>query len=370
MIRTVIYGGSFDPVHKGHEEIIDNLADKFDEVIVVPTHVSPFKQDYKAAPPELRLKMLYKCNFKKNVVISDFEIKKDGCSYSIDTVKHFARNDRKLYFAIGSEGARSVNKWKCAEELKKLVTFYIIRRPGYDESVLPEFEYADFVGEDISSSEVKVAVAMNRVSGLVSKGVEEIIKEQNLYDDYAKYTSSYKIFGLKEERIEHTYRATIEGIKLAKRYDVDVKDCTIALIMHDIGKYVTPEMLEKFQIPVPNCDDLPIECRHAEYGAAICRNYFGLPERIVEAVRTHTTCGMNMDALGEIVALADYIEPGRKFKGVDEVRKAATKSLTLAVELMLKNMIDYLKTKKTYIAPITEEAYRKYAEINAKNADK
>ncbi len=365
MIRTVIYGGSFDPVHKGHEAIINNLADRFDEVIVVPTSISPFKRDNKAAPPELRLKMLLSCDFKDNVTVSDYEIAKKGCSYSIDTVKHFSRSDRRLYFAIGSEGARSVHKWRCVDELMRLVTFYVIKRPGYDESVLSEeFEYADFCGEDISSSEVKVAVAMNRADGLVCERVGEIIKSYGLYDDYAKYTASYPVFGLKKERIDHTFRATIEGIKLAKRYDVDVKDCTIALIMHDIGKYATPQLLEKYSIPVPKCDDLPVECRHAEYGAAICRYYFGLPDNIVEAVRTHTTCGMDMDALGEIVALADYIEPGRSFSGVEEVRKAASISLALAMELMLKKTIDYLKAQNKYIAPITERVYRKYTEIN------
>ncbi len=363
-MRTIIYGGSFDPVHKGHEAIINNLADRFDKVLVIPTRVSPFKQDVKAASPELRLKMLQSCKFKDNVVLSDYEINKKGCSYSIDTVRHFTCVGQKLYFAIGSEGARSVNKWRASDELKRLVTFYVIKRPGYDESELSGFEYADFVGEDISSSEVKVAVAMDKLDGLVSEGVKDIIIQHDLYGDYKKYTASYAAFGLKKERIEHTFRATVEGIKLAKRYDVSVKDCAVALIMHDIGKYVTPKMLIERGIPAPSCEDLPIECRHAEYGAAICKYYFGLPENIVEAVRTHTTCGMNMDALGEIVALADYIEPGRKFSGVDEVRKAATKSLEFAVELMLKKTIEYLKAQNKYIAPVTEEVYRKYAEIN------
>ena len=54
MVKTVIFGGSFDPVHKGHEEIINNLADRFDEVIVVPTSVSPFKQGGSAASGKLR----------------------------------------------------------------------------------------------------------------------------------------------------------------------------------------------------------------------------------------------------------------------------------------------------------------------------
>lgn len=365
MIKTVIYGGSFDPVHKGHEAIIGNLASRFDEVIVVPTSVSPFKVDNKAAPADLRMEMLRSCDFSKNVTISDFEISRPGCSYSIDTIRHFSSPDRELYFAIGSEGARTVDKWKCIDELKRLCKFYVIHRPGYDEdAVKGDFVYADFSGKDVSSSEVKVAVALSKERELVSDGVAEIIRRNGLYRDYFVYTDAYMTFNLKPERIEHTYRATIEGIKLAKRYDVDIGDCTIALLTHDIGKYVTPQMLRSFGIPSPDCEGLPEEIRHAEYGAAICEYYFKLPRNIVEAVRTHTTGGMNMDALGEIVALADYIEPGRKFDGVDSVRKAASVSLSLAVELMLKNTIDFLESRGKFIAPITKDVYRKYAEIN------
>lgn len=368
MIRTVIFGGSFDPVHKGHEEIINNLADRFDEVIVIPTSVSPFKQGGSAASGEIRLKMLRECSFRGNVTVSDYEINKQGCSYSIDTVRHFYSDERQLYFAIGSEGARSVDRWKCSDELKKLCRFYVIKRPGYDDGTLgDEFVQADFCGEDVSSSEVKVAVAFGKIGGLVNKNVEKIILQSGLYTDYVKFTDAYKIFGLKAERIDHTYRTTLEGIKLAKRYDVDVADAIVALLLHDIGKYVTPAIMEEMNIPVPNCDELPSSCRHAEYGAAICEHYFKLKPSIVEAVRTHTTGGLNMDRLGEIVALADYVEPGRDFGGLEIIRQAACISLSLAMELMLKNTLDYLSAQNIEIAPITKKVYRYYLELNRRN---
>lgn len=366
MIRTVIYGGSFDPVHKAHEAIIANLSHRFDEVIVVPTFISPFKKGESVASAELRLAMLRSLDLPKNTVISDFEISKGGTSYSIDTVKHFSSPERKIYFAIGSEGARSLHKWRQADELMKLCEFYVIKRPGYDDSEV-QFVQADFCGEDISSSEVKVAVAFNKLNGLVSESVRKIICENNLYTDYCRYTDAYPVFGMKSERIEHTYRATLEGIKLAKRYDVSVRDAVTALILHDIGKYVTPEKLTEMGIPAPDCSGLPEPCRHAEYGAAIAEHYFKVKDEIVQAVRTHTTCASDMTALAEITALADYIEPGRDFAGVNEVRNAARKSLSLAVESMLELTVNYLESKGKYIAPVTIEAYRKYAAENKKN---
>lgn len=363
MKRTVIYGGSFDPVHKGHENIINNLADRFDEVLVVPAYISPFKAGNKTASPTLRVKMLESCDFKPNVTISTFEVERNKCSYSIDTVRHFSSPDRELYFAIGSEGARTLDKWFMADELKKLCKFYVIPRPGYDKTIVKGLTYADFAGMDVSSSEVKAAVAFGKHNALVNDNVAAIIDSNELYRDYKKFTDAYPLFDMKSERIEHIYRATVEGIKLAKRYDVNIDDCIIALIMHDIGKYVTEEKLEKMGIHV-SCESLPPSCRHAEYGAEICSKYFGLKKEIVEAVRTHTTCGMNMDALAEIVALADYIEPARKFIGIDEVRAAATIDLDFAIEKMLGNTIKYLQRYNKYIVPVTIDVYRKYAEKN------
>lgn len=361
MIRTVIYGGSFDPVHKAHEGIIHNLSRRFDEVIVVPTYISPFKMGESVAPASLRLEMIRSLDLPSNVVVSDFEIERGGTSYSIDTALHFASPKRKLYFAIGSEGSRSVGKWKRSEELRALCEFYVIRRPGYDDGKT-EFTLADFWGEDVSSSEVKAALAFGKADGLISGSVKSIIQRHGLYTDYFRYTAAFPAFNLKPERIEHTYRATLEGIKLAKRYDVSVKDSIIALILHDIGKYVTPKMLTELNIPVPVCD-LPEPCVHAEYGAAIARHYFALDDEIVEAIRTHTTCGANMTRLGEIVALADYIETGRKFDGVERVRLAARIDLDLAIKTMLEQTINYLEKKGSYIAPITFTAYEKYKNL-------
>lgn len=359
MKRTVIFGGSFDPLHIGHENIIRNLADRFDEVIVVPTYVSPFKQAEKAASPELRLAMLRSANFPDNVIISDYEIGNSGCSYSINTVMNFASEDRKLYFAVGGEAVRTLDKWYQAEKLKRMCVFYAILRPGYDKRRdVENVVWADFCGDDISSSEVKAALGIGYGKSLVSPGVYKIIEENGLYDGYSFVGKAYERFGMKPQRIEHSFNATVEGIKLAKRYDANIKDVTVALLMHDIGKYVTVDMLKNMKIPVPDCGNLPEECRHAEYGAAICKYVYKLSDEIVNAVKYHTTCCPSMDKLTKIVALADFIEPGRKFDGVEKIREAAKNNLDEAVVMMLKSTIDYLRAQNKYVAPITIETYR------------
>ena len=359
MKKTVIFGGSFDPPHIGHENIIRNLAKRFDEVIVVPTYVSPFKQAEKAASPKLRMDMLKSIDFPCNVTVSDYEINNSGCSYSINTVEHFSSEDRKLYFAVGGEAVRTLDKWYRYEKLKRMCVFYAILRPGYDLKRNAEnVEWADFCGDDISSSEVKAALGIGYADSLVSPSVYKIIKDNKLYDKYEFVGEAYKKYNMKPQRIEHSFYATVEGIKLAKRYDVNITDVTLALLMHDIGKYVTEELLAKYGIPVPDCAELPDECKHAEYGAAICRYDYGLSDEIVNAVKYHTTCSPDMDKLAKIVALADFIEPSRKFDGVEEIRNIAKTDLDKAVLAMLKSTIRYLKANNKFVAPVTIETYK------------
>ena len=94
MKKIAIYGGSFDPPHKGHKLLAENLASVCgaEKVIIIPTALSPFKNS-SSATAEDRLNMC-KLFFKEDLFsISDIEIKRGGKSYTVDTVSEL----KKLY---------------------------------------------------------------------------------------------------------------------------------------------------------------------------------------------------------------------------------------------------------------------------------
>jgi len=127
---AAIFGGSFDPPHIGHLEIIKKALCSLpiEKLIIVPAFISPFKKGH-FAPPELRLKWLKKItDFDHRIIVSDFELKKSKTSYSIDTVNHFASLYDTIFFIIGADNLKSLHKWHQFDELNKKVKWVVASR--------------------------------------------------------------------------------------------------------------------------------------------------------------------------------------------------------------------------------------------------
>ena len=123
----ILFGGSFDPIHLGHIEIIKK-ASKIDKVIVLPNYLNPLKEKF-SAPANLRLKWIKKSIRNiPNVEVSDYEIKQNKPCYTIDTIKYFRQFYDKISFIIGADNLETLNRWKNIEELKNLVEFIIVTR--------------------------------------------------------------------------------------------------------------------------------------------------------------------------------------------------------------------------------------------------
>lgn len=164
-----------------------------------------------------------------------------------------------------------------------------------------------------------------------------------------------------EKRYIHTLGVMQTAIELAEKYGADVKRSELAAIFHDYAKFRSKEEMEQIIIKqnMPKqLLDYHSELWHAPVGAYLVQMEAGITdEEILQAIRFHTTGNKDMNLLDKIVFLADYIEPGRKFPGVDEVRKAANESLDQAVIMALKNTIKFLLDKNQAVYPDTLETY-------------
>jgi len=127
-----IFGGSFDPVHLGHFNLISEIQKKmnFDKIIVVPVAISPLKKKYPPiANDQDRLAMLQLCFEKiRKVVVSDIELNRGGNSYTIDTVKFFLEKYRnaEFYLLMAEDVWLTFEGWKDSEELKKIVSIVVL----------------------------------------------------------------------------------------------------------------------------------------------------------------------------------------------------------------------------------------------------
>lgn len=163
------------------------------------------------------------------------------------------------------------------------------------------------------------------------------------------------------ERYDHTVRVVETAQLLASHYGVNVKMAEIAAVFHDYAKFRPEKEMRTIIIERQMPDDLlkyDKELWHAPVGAYLVEKEVGITnEEILQAIKYHTTGHPNMTLLDKIIFIADYIEPGRTFPGLDDVRNLAYKDLDEALLLALKKTISYLLHKNRPIYPDTFKTY-------------
>ncbi|UNL84267.1 bis(5'-nucleosyl)-tetraphosphatase (symmetrical) YqeK [Priestia koreensis] len=170
---------------------------------------------------------------------------------------------------------------------------------------------------------------------------------------------------VKEQMTEHRYQHTIgvmeTAIQLAKLYGVDEKKAETAAIFHDYAKFRSKDEMEQIIRTEKMPEDLLVhnaELWHAPVGAYLVEKEVGITDPdILSAIRYHTSGRADMTLLEKVIYLADYIEPGRHFPGVDEVRETAKVDLDQALVQSLRNTISFLLKKNQMVYPDTIYTY-------------
>ena len=136
MERIGVFGGSFDPVHNEHVNMAVAAMKIFslDRLIVMPTFISPHKKGIDLAPAASRFDML-KIAFGdvKNAEVSDYEIKKEGVSYTCLTLEYLKNlYGGDLYFLLGTDMLADLPLWREPEKILSLCTPVVTPREGED----------------------------------------------------------------------------------------------------------------------------------------------------------------------------------------------------------------------------------------------
>jgi nicotinate-nucleotide adenylyltransferase len=152
-MKVAILGGSFDPIHKGHIEIIKKALENLDidKIIVLPNYQNPLKISVKA-DDKVRLKWIKEAiKDIKNAEVSEYELNQQKSCYTIDTVKHFLTKFDKIIFLIGADNLETLSKWHKIDELQKLVEFVVFSRNGKKSDIYKTIN----LDIDISSTEIR-----------------------------------------------------------------------------------------------------------------------------------------------------------------------------------------------------------------------
>ncbi len=132
-MNIAVYGGTFNPVHKGHYNCLKTALDSLslDKVIVLPDRIPPHKSAQGLTSGKDRLNMC-RIAFKDldKVSVSDWELKQQGKSYSVITLRHFHEKypQDKLYFIMGSDMLLSFESWFEYKEILTLASLVCVSR--------------------------------------------------------------------------------------------------------------------------------------------------------------------------------------------------------------------------------------------------
>lgn len=150
-----------------------------------------------------------------------------------------------------------------------------------------------------------------------------------------------------EKRFNHVLRVRDMAKVLAKHYEIDEYKAEIAALGHDVAKNMKLEELKKIinenNILLTEDEENTPELWHAMVAPIICKEIFKIEdEEVLSAMRWHTTGKTNMSNLDKIIYIADMVELGRRFSGVEEIRKSAFEDLNKGVLDGLTHSIKYL----------------------------
>jgi nicotinate-nucleotide adenylyltransferase len=186
-LRLAIFGGTFDPIHKGHLAIARKAARHFrlDRVLFVPAYHPPHKAGVTNAPYDDRVRMAeLACGGRAGFEVSRLEEGTER-SYSIDTIEKVARMGPpdELCFLIGADAFGEVRTWRRWRDVARAVRFLVVSRPGWTYEVPEEvtLERLDTVVLPISSSEIRKALAAGRRPAEVPRRVLDYILMHGLY---------------------------------------------------------------------------------------------------------------------------------------------------------------------------------------------
>ena len=157
-------------------------------------------------------------------------------------------------------------------------------------------------------------------------------------------------------RYQHILGVIKIAERLAKRHGVNVERAGLAAALHDCGKFETFSAqrcaLRRYRVSLDPIERATPSLWHARLGEELAKRRYGVTDRaVLRAIRVHTTADTKMTPLDMVLFLADALEPGRRYPGVDRLRKIALRSLKDAFRETLKMKMVNLLTKYRLIHP-------------------
>ena len=363
-MKVLVFGGSFDPVHKGHVSLFRRAMKVIapDVAHIVPAYHSPFKAK-SPTPFRLRMKMLKQAfaGFSGNIVFDDYELKQGGKTYTYQLVQYLKKryDHPEIYLLVGTDCLNDLHNWKNPEYIFKNAVVVAGKRKGYNENPAA-FKHLFLPGffPKLSSSRVRAHIlACGDIPDTVPPQIAPTIRENKLYGlavhDWLKAH-------LKTNRYLHSKNVAEMAAALSDIYDVNVESAVKAGILHDAGKgFSGPELIrfcQEHKIKVPFFEDI---CRmepsllHSYVSAWLAQHVFDVHNKdIVAAIAEHTLGSLHMSTLSKILFVADISSKDRKYKDAFVIRNLALQDLDAALLYAANRKLLFTIDSQKWLCPV------------------
>lgn len=198
MKKIGIIGGTFNPIHLAHLYIAYEAKCQLnlDKVIFMPAGSPPHKKNEDILEAPLRYKMVLEAIKKyEDFEISNYEIEKEGFSYTYETLENFKSEDNILYFITGADCLINIEKWKNPDRIFKTSKLVVFNRPGYDKESLKlqkneiekkyntSINFLDIMDLEISSTMIRDRIREGKkIDFFIPKEVLDFIIKNNIYN--------------------------------------------------------------------------------------------------------------------------------------------------------------------------------------------
>ncbi len=386
-MKTGIYGGSFNPIHRGHLTAAMSAARQLglDRLFLIPASVPPHKQlsaDSATAQQRLEMTVLATAEMDCKVEVLDIELKRTGKSYTSDTLRELKVKypDDELWLLMGTDMFLSIQTWHEPEVIMSLASIGAFSRTveGEDEEFAAQEKFLEETYGarvvtlnnpdviEISSTQVRAALPKGDGEEYLTAAVYGYILRHGLYGTHADMKKlsldelrCVALSYLKPKRMAHVLGTEEEAVRLARRYGVDEREARTAALLHDCTKKLGIDeqlaLCEQYGVHLDEMQTWALKLQHAITGAEVARDVFGVSDAVYEAIRWHTTGKADMTALEKVIYLADYIEPTRDFPGVEELRKAVYEDLDRGLLLGLQMSVQEMEN---WGNPVHEDTLR------------
>ena len=364
-MRVLIFGGSFDPPHRGHAALLLAAANKIrpDKILVVPAYQAPLK-DSPQASSDARLAMTglgildqLPLKWRKISRIDAREARARRRVFTVETLA--AVKPGELHFVCGQDSAMSFPKWKDTASLKSLAAWWYGSRPGIAGRPPAHFRRIPGQFPSISSTEIRSRLALDQdCSKELLPAVSAFIDRNRLY---GKGVLASLKSTLSPNRYEHTLNVAALAESLARRWGADPVKARLAGLLHDAGRRYSPREMsayaERRRLEVPERAailELSPMLLHAHISEDLARREFGISDpEVLRAIKRHTLGDRRLGLLDRILYVADACSLDRGHASAPSTRALAFSDLDAALKLCVREKISHALCHESWLHPLT-----------------